>query len=222
MNGIKMVYWFNPVVYHVSHYLKDQMELCVDECIVENESNAEKKLYCECLFKMSTQTSLANLPFSNKKSKVVQRIKNVMIGGSMKTTNQLFLVMVIFVLTACGSISTMEVNKKTTTSYQAPLNEEIVDEDYLSAKKWLMQEVSKYRVNHETEEEPCYHPRGLFVSDKGNQIEFFSMPHGENMYYVVQFVENGKKSGYYLPYDHELISDIKEEMSKFNLNAQKY
>lgn len=222
MNIIKIIYWFNPMVYAVSQLLKEQMEYCVDDSVNENKSTIDKKYYCECLLKMSTQTSFGNLSFSNNKSKVVQRIKNVMTGGNMKTMNKLFLVMIVFGLTACGSVSAMEVNKKSTSSYQGPSDEVKADNDYLSAKEWLMQEASKYQVNHETDEEPCYHSRGLFVSDKGNQIEFFSMPHGDNMYYIVRFEENGQKSMIYLPFDAEIISDLKEEMSRYHLNKENY
>lgn len=213
MHLIKIIYWFNPIVYLVFNHLKDQMEYCVDEYVNDDQTSCYKKAYCECLLKLSENHQVRQLSFANKRSKVYKRIQLILEGSHMKTKNKIFIIMMSVLLTACGSVEIA------TTVKQNLSKEEVINEtDFEKAKTWLVNEASKYKVEVETTE-ACYHPRGVYRNEEG-RFEIWSMPHG-SMYFEVRMMNDDNQTIVYFPLDSDLMKNVQEKLLKLNFNEEK-
>ena len=222
-NCICFIYWFNPFVYFSKRMIKEQMELCVDECILKNKSNKERKIYGNYLLKYALTQSSHSLSFSSEKSMLKKRIKNIVEEKSMKKTMKLFVVICVCILTACSSI---EVKKEVKEVEQ----KEVVDKksDFKGAVLYLQSIHDEYESILDTEdvneESQCFHPRGVYYGENGDKIEILSLPHPP-YYYKVQITQDEKQRTLYLPFDgkgvdEDFMMKVNEKLKTYHLKQE--
>lgn len=220
-NAIKCIYWFNPFVYLVLKPLKEQMEYCVDEEILQNETNEQKNLYCNCMMKYANQHSL-NVNFSSQSSLLRKRINQIFKEDSMNKKIKFIMITFIMLLSSCGRV---EIKKDNKIVYEEEPQKIIEDEgiDFDQVKKFIQQEASQYEVNIEkvNTESDCVHLKGTLKGNKSQYIKLYSLPHPPFYYYFVVY-DHGERNAYYFPYDYEIFLELKEKLLEYGLTKVEF
>ncbi len=105
--SVKIMYWFNPLVYIMSNKVAIDCELCCDESVINNCSIKDKKAYGMTLLKsieFLNNTNVAMLTTEFNKSDLEIRLENII---NNKGRNGIVLGILIFTIT---STSFLEIN----------------------------------------------------------------------------------------------------------------
>ena len=77
---LKILYWFNPVVYYLLNSVKREIELVNDENVIEQLEDDKRKLYCKTLLKValiSNNKYCSTLSIVNRASDLEDRIRMI-------------------------------------------------------------------------------------------------------------------------------------------------